>query len=86
MRSPNKIVTSPFNKRSTSVDIFTNTRNEKQATKLFEEYHKVLDQGKSQDKNIFLLNVLEKLYLLDSEILKEPTAQEGHRRYINLKN
>lgn len=33
-----------------------------------------------------MLNILEKMYFIDSELLGEPDAEEGHIRYTDLKN
>jgi len=53
--------------------------------KFFDEYHNIINDSIDTGVTLNLLNVLEQIFLIDSEILKEPTLQDGHSRYSNLK-
>jgi len=53
--------------------------------KFFDEYHKIIQESIDTGTNLYLLNLLEQLFLIDAEILKEPSLQVGHSRYTNLK-
>jgi hypothetical protein len=53
--------------------------------KFFDEYHSIIQESIDTGSILSLLSVLEQLFFIDAEILKEPSLQEGHTRYTNLK-
>jgi len=54
--------------------------------KFFDEYHSIINDSIDTGATLTLLDVLEQLFLIDAETLREPGLQGGHSRYSNLKD
>ena len=59
--------------------------NSNHVKKFFDEFHNIINDSVDTGYSLSLLDMLENLFLLDPEIFRAPTLQNGHSRYNNLK-
>jgi len=71
--------------REPTIDEFEQATNSSLVKKFFDEYHNIIQESIDTGSNLYLLNVLEQLFFIDAEILKEQSIQEGNQRYVMLK-
>jgi len=67
------------------IDELEQQTNSSLVKKFFDEYHNIIQESIDPGSNLYLLNVLEPLFFIDAEILKEQSLQEGNQRYAMLK-
>ena len=82
LRQNRNQVRGPTWRETDDLDQGSNTNKVK---KFFDEYHGIINDSIDTGATLTLLNVLEQLYFMDADILKEASLQEGHARYSNLK-
>jgi hypothetical protein len=54
-------------------DDYDHISNTNQVKKFFDEYHNIINDSIDTGVTLTLVNLLEQLYFMDAEILKEPT-------------